>query len=91
MLNVSLFTKKNSLKKTMLKLLSRFSWNSQPVQVCALGNFFFIHFYNADFFVVLHSGAEKARDSLNGRFFGGRMVRSDIYDQALYECNDLSG
>lgn len=36
-------------------------------------------------------GAEKARDSLNGRFFGGRMVRSDIYDQALYECNDLSG
>jgi len=37
------------------------------------------------------SGAEKARDSLNGRFFGGRMVRSDIYDQALYECNDLSG
>lgn len=36
-------------------------------------------------------GAEKARDSLNGRFFGGRMVRCDIYDQALYECNDLSG
>ena len=37
------------------------------------------------------SGAEKARDSLHGRFFGGRMVRCDIYDQALYECNDLSG
>ncbi|KAK4024962.1 poly(U)-binding-splicing factor PUF60 isoform X2 [Daphnia magna] len=37
------------------------------------------------------SGAETARDSLNGRFFAGRMVRCDIYDQALYECNDLSG
>merc|ERR1712071_618709 len=37
------------------------------------------------------TGAEKARDSLNGRFFGGRMVKSDIYDQALYDHNDLSG
>ncbi|EFX90167.1 hypothetical protein DAPPUDRAFT_300177 [Daphnia pulex] len=37
------------------------------------------------------TGAETARDSLNGRFFAGRMVRCDIYDQALYECNDLSG
>jgi len=40
---------------------------------------------------VAGTGAEKARDSLNGRFFGGRMVKSDIYDQALYEHNDLSG
>lgn len=37
------------------------------------------------------TGAEKARDSLNGRFFGGRMVKADVYDQALYDCNDLSG
>nr|CAG4648826.1 EOG090X0BIL [Polyphemus pediculus] len=37
------------------------------------------------------TGAEKARDSLNGRFFAGRMVKSDIYDQALYDHNDLSG
>ncbi|XP_046647282.1 poly(U)-binding-splicing factor half pint-like isoform X2 [Daphnia pulicaria] len=36
-------------------------------------------------------GAETARDSLNGRFFAGRIVRCDIYDQALYEYNDLSG
>lgn len=37
------------------------------------------------------TGAERAKDSLNGRFFGGRMVKADIYDQALYDCNDLSG
>jgi len=44
-------------------------------------------------FVEFSNGAEaeKARDSLNGRFFGGRMVKSDIYDQALYDHNDLSG
>ncbi len=48
------------------------------------------HFYNVSLFYV-DSGAETARDSLNGRFFAGRMVRCDIYDQALYECNDLSG
>ena len=41
--------------------------------------------------LLLHAEAEKARDSLNGRFFGGRMVKSDIYDQALYDHNDLSG
>merc|ERR1712226_1651261 len=40
-------------------------------------------------FVEFSAGAEaeKARDSLNGRFFGGRTVQSDIYDQALYDHN----
>ena len=33
----------------------------------------------------------RARDSLNGRFFGGRTVRAEVYDQTLYEDNDLSG
>lgn len=33
----------------------------------------------------------KARDSLNGRYFGGRIVKAELYDQTLYEANDLSG
>lgn len=35
--------------------------------------------------------AAKARDALNGRFFGGRLVKAELYDQTLYEANDLSG
>uniref|UniRef100_A0A6A7G255 Poly(U)-binding-splicing factor half pint-like isoform X3 n=1 Tax=Hirondellea gigas TaxID=1518452 RepID=A0A6A7G255_9CRUS len=34
--------------------------------------------------------AEAARDSLNGRYFGGRLVKSDLYDKNLYDHNDLS-
>jgi len=37
------------------------------------------------------SESVKARDSLNGRFFGGRLVGAELYDQTLYEQNDLSG
>lgn len=32
-----------------------------------------------------------ARDALNGRFFGGRIVKAELYDQTLYEAKDLSG
>ncbi|KFM76221.1 Poly(U)-binding-splicing factor PUF60, partial [Stegodyphus mimosarum] len=39
----------------------------------------------------LPSEACKARDALNGRFFGGRIVKAELYDQTLYEANDLSG
>lgn len=35
--------------------------------------------------------AEKARDALNGRYFGGRLVRAAIYDQALFDHQDYSG
>jgi len=35
-------------------------------------------------------GAKAAKDSLNGRFFGGRHVRADIYDQVMYEEQDFS-
>lgn len=35
--------------------------------------------------------AKTARDSLNGRFFGGRIVTCKIYDQDLYDHSDLSG
>lgn len=33
---------------------------------------------------------ETAVKALNGRFFGGRTVSAQVYDQALYEANDLS-
>lgn len=34
---------------------------------------------------------EAARDALNGRYFGGRLVQADLYDQALFDHGDLSG
>lgn len=37
------------------------------------------------------SEAEKAIDSLNGRWFGGRLVRGESYDQARFDAGDLSG
>ncbi|CAK9253416.1 unnamed protein product [Sphagnum jensenii] len=37
------------------------------------------------------SEAIKGRDALNGRFFGGRVVKAELYDQILYDDNDLSG
>jgi len=36
------------------------------------------------------SHAKKGRDSLNGRFFGGRTVAAQVYDQVLYEEQDFS-
>merc|ERR1712141_731627 len=35
--------------------------------------------------------AKAAKSALNGRFFGGRIVSADIYDQDLYDHNDFSG
>lgn len=32
-----------------------------------------------------------ARNALNGRFFGGRIVTCEIYDQDLYDHSDFSG
>merc|ERR1719348_907214 len=34
--------------------------------------------------------AKKGRDSLNGRFFAGRTVVAQVYDQVLYEEQDFS-
>ena len=35
--------------------------------------------------------AKTAKGALNGRFFGGRIVVCEIYDQDLYDHNDFSG
>lgn len=44
-------------------------------------------------FVEFHDLAEveKACASLNGRYFGGRIVQAEKYDQDLFASNDLSG
>lgn len=34
---------------------------------------------------------ERARDALNGRYFGGRLVKAELYDQNMFDTNDLSG
>jgi poly(U)-binding-splicing factor PUF60 len=41
-------------------------------------------------FFFLISEAIGARDALNGRYFGGRLVRAEIYEQSLYDHNDFS-
>lgn len=33
----------------------------------------------------------RGRDALNARYFGGRLVQAQIYDQALFDHGDLSG
>ncbi|CAF1005120.1 unnamed protein product [Adineta steineri] len=33
---------------------------------------------------------EKTVESLNGRYFGGRVIKAELYDQAAYEADDLS-
>ncbi|XKL59838.1 hypothetical protein PGB90_000854 [Kerria lacca] len=37
------------------------------------------------------SEAEKARDALSGRFFAGRVVKAELYEQQLFDQNDFSG
>ena len=35
--------------------------------------------------------AEAAQDALNGRYFGGRRVKAEMYDQSLFDPSDFSG
>uniref|UniRef100_T1IIT5 RRM domain-containing protein n=1 Tax=Strigamia maritima TaxID=126957 RepID=T1IIT5_STRMM len=42
-------------------------------------------------FVEFTQKAEKARDALNNRYFGGRIVKAEVYDQHMFNANDLSG
>ncbi|XP_056645556.1 poly(U)-binding-splicing factor half pint isoform X1 [Diorhabda sublineata] len=37
------------------------------------------------------TASEKARDALNGRYFGGRLVQASLYDQTLFDHSDFSG
>lgn len=39
----------------------------------------------------LTAETEKAKEALNGRYFGGRLVQAEMYDQALFDHGDLSG
>jgi len=48
-------------------------------------------FINTNFLFIFFAEAERARDSLNGRYFGGRLVKGELYDQALYDHLDYSG
>lgn len=41
--------------------------------------------------LLMFAEAERARDSLNGRYFGGRLVKGELYDQALFDNSDFSG
>ncbi|XP_050720151.1 poly(U)-binding-splicing factor half pint-like isoform X2 [Eriocheir sinensis] len=44
-------------------------------------------------FVEFGSPTESAaaQEALNGRYFGGRLVKAELYDQNMYNHNDLSG
>jgi len=44
-------------------------------------------------FVEFRTGkqAEKAVESLHNRHFAGRKIRAELYDQATYQADDLSG
>lgn len=39
----------------------------------------------------LASEADRGKDALHGRFFGGRRVIAELYDQSLFDHGDLSG
>ena len=39
---------------------------------------------------ILHAEAEAAISSLDGRWFGGRVIKADLYDQSKFDNNDLS-
>ena len=39
----------------------------------------------------LSKSVDKAVDALNGRFFAGRIVKAEIYDQTAYNAKDYSG
>jgi poly(U)-binding-splicing factor PUF60 len=42
-----------------------------------------------DFFCLAET--EAAAAALDGRFFAGRSIIAKVYDQELYDANDLSG
>lgn len=56
------------------------------------GKFIFLNKINYhNFHCIKITGADKAKSALNGRYFGGRLVKAESYDQALFDHNDFSG
>lgn len=51
----------------------------------------FCELYCDNFIQFLFSEVERAVAALNGRFFGGRMLTAEKYDQEMFNSNDLSG
>lgn len=41
-------------------------------------------------FIFVHLETEAAQKALDGRWFGGRMIRAELYDQEKFDANDLS-
>lgn len=46
-----------------------------------------IYFWHCVFLLI---EAEAAQKALDGRWFGGRMIRAELYDQEKFDANDLS-
>jgi hypothetical protein len=42
-------------------------------------------------FVFFSTEVEKACAALNGRYFAGRIVTAEKYDEDMFNANDLSG
>lgn len=54
---------------------------------------YFAHISSSNSFVTwtYFSDTDKAVKALDGRFFAGRQVRAQPYEQELFDLNDLSG
>lgn len=69
--------------ETIVKIFVMFSKTSGK----RLGTKVVYCMFNGDIFVV---EAEAAISSLDGRWFGGKMIKAEMYDQAKFEANELS-
>ena len=60
------------------------------IWVCCLSFCFFLHFFN---FIhpLVPPESLTAKGALNGRYFGGQLVRTDVYDQNMCEHQNFSG
>ena len=65
-------------------------YNTMDTWVCCLSSCFFLHFFN---FIhpLVPPESLTAKGALNGRYFGGQLVRTDVYDQNMCEHQNFSG
>ena len=76
--------------ETIVKIFVMFSSASgQFVCVCVSVCYFLFLSHSLSLSLPL-SEAEAAISSLHGRWFGGKMIKAEIYDQAKFEANELS-